>query len=215
MKKYYWIILLIIFSACERANHEPRHYVEITLPADETDTHEGLPAWHPKVGEMSEAMKDPQLAQMMQESVAAIALTWTTPQGWTEEKGSGMRLVTFKSQDTDPIECSIVSLSGAAGGIEANLQRWLGQIGLNMNSNKLSQFIQNPLQLKTHDGKDALLFDFTTLQSFTNKTTPSIIAAVLTTKETTIFVKMTGTKNGVLKNRSQLISLSQSLQLHE
>ena len=213
MKKYYWIILLIAFSACERANHEPHRYIEITIAPEETAAEEGLPAWHPKVGGMSEAMKDPQLAQMMQESVAAIALTWTTPQGWREEKGSGMRLVTFKTQDADSIECSVVSLSGMAGGLQANLKRWMGQIGLDVESKIFAEFIQNPLTLKLQNGRVASLFDFTTLQTSSDGKTASMMAVMVAADETTIFVKMTGSQNAVLKNRTRLISLVQSLQI--
>ena len=51
-------------------------------------------------------------------------LEWQTPEGWTEEKGSGMRLTTFFfNTNNKTAECTIIMLPGDAGGIVDNVVR--------------------------------------------------------------------------------------------
>ena len=43
------------------------------------------------------------------------ALAWTTPDGWEEQAGQGMRLATFVAGgERGRVECSVVSLAGSA-----------------------------------------------------------------------------------------------------
>ncbi len=58
------------------------------------------------------------------------ALKWTTPKGWTELQGSGMRFATLNPPGPGKAEMSVVVLPGPAGGELANVNRWRGQIGL-------------------------------------------------------------------------------------
>jgi hypothetical protein len=60
-------------------------------------------------------------------------LVWELPAGWTENSSpSSMRLASFTVplENGDPGDCSIVVLSGPAGGVVGNVNRWRGQIGL-------------------------------------------------------------------------------------
>lgn len=83
------------------------------LPADRTtpaDPHAGL--------DMS-AMG----AALGMDSLMGNMFTWTAPEGWKQEAGGAMRLATFHLRsDAKAIDCSIVSLGGMAGGLEANLR---------------------------------------------------------------------------------------------
>lgn len=61
--------------------------------------------------------------------------TWETPDGWTEEAGSQMRLATLKipgPDDAEPVELSVIGL-GLSGDWDKqvldNVNRWLGQLG--------------------------------------------------------------------------------------
>ncbi len=206
----------VILTSCHNNQPTARHYVEITISAEEKiETSHELPSWHPPIGNMNQSMNNPELAELMKNSMAQIPLKWEVPEGWSEEKGSGMRLVTFRSNDSDPIECSIVSLGGMAGGLEANLKRWMEQIGLNVSNEKFNEFLKNPSSLKTKDGEGASLFDFTQLQTTGGDQAVSMMAIMLSTDETTIFVKMTGHKKAVLQNRAKFISLGESLHTNE
>lgn len=57
--------------------------------------------------------------------------SWDVPAGWTPELGGGMRLVTFR---TGAVECYVVILGGTGGGVVGNIQRWVGQLGLEVPS---------------------------------------------------------------------------------
>ncbi|MGE0708578.1 MAG: hypothetical protein AB7N76_22875 [Planctomycetota bacterium] len=60
-------------------------------------------------------------------------LRWTKPAGWEDEQQPrAMRVVTFRVpvEGSPQAECYVSALAGPAGGVEANLQRWRGQLGL-------------------------------------------------------------------------------------
>ena len=129
---------------------------------------------------------------------------WTVPQGWSEEPGQGMRVATFHS-DSNPkaVDVSIVALGGMAGGLEANLKRWLGQIGVSVPDDQLQKFIKS-----SQDN----IFDFTQLQKGSDATSKSMIAAVLLIDQnTTVFVKMAGSIQDVTQEKENFIKLVQSV----
>jgi hypothetical protein len=55
---------------------------------------------------------------------------WTTPDGWTEEPGRGMRLATFRPKAAAKTEVTLSILGGDGGGLGLNLNRWREQMGL-------------------------------------------------------------------------------------
>ena len=55
---------------------------------------------------------------------------WQLPEGWTLSPPRPVRLATFSVAGNGDIDCYLTSLSGNAGGIEANVDRWRGQVGL-------------------------------------------------------------------------------------
>jgi len=79
---------------------------------------------------------------------APTKLAWTLPDGWSQSEGPrSMRLATFQALAPAPkttgggeagdaapattkAECTLIALSGTAGGVAANVNRWRGQIGL-------------------------------------------------------------------------------------
>ncbi len=134
-------------------------------------------------------------------SVAPTALSWTTPEGWQEEKGSGMRVATFKAGEGDlAVETSVISLAGSAGGMAANVGRWMGQLNLEVPSNvELDEFINRQEKIKTSSDLAVTLIDFTQLQKDSSAETPSMIAAVVEGAGNQVFFKMTGSKGAVQK----------------
>ena len=141
-----------------------------------------------------------------------LNLTWRVPKDWQEVKGEGMRLVSFKTNDNDPIECTIVLLGGMAGGLEANIMRWMKQINLtDVPEDQLSLFIEQPEEITNADGLTTQIFDFTKLQKEKEWTTPSMMAALMTVEGQSVFIKMTGTKSAVEKNLDPFKDLLQSI----
>jgi hypothetical protein len=63
---------------------------------------------------------------------AAAGLTWTLPAGWTIEAPRSMRVATYSIPaargDAEGAECAVYYFgAGQGGGVDANLQRWIGQ----------------------------------------------------------------------------------------
>lgn len=169
-------------------------------------------AVHAGLKDPSMKTQDPMVKQALEASVDRSPLTWDTPQGWEEKKGQGMRLVTFFStDDASSVECSIISLAGAAGGQSANVARWMRQINLDPPSD-LENYIATLERFNTRGGLPAILVDLTSFQSSAKPDSPSLIAAIIEKDDAQVFVKMTGTKQAVQKYRQNLIDLTQSIQ---
>lgn len=58
-------------------------------------------------------------------------VTWTLPEGWTQENGGGpMRFATIHVDPAHHLDLTVTFLGGQAGGTLMNVNRWRGQIGL-------------------------------------------------------------------------------------
>jgi hypothetical protein len=87
---------------------------------------------------------------------SASGLAWTTPAGWTQKPSSSMRVANFSPAGDEHAECYLTMLSGDAGGLAANVNRWRTQIGLGgMSAQELEKLPRKPLL-----GRDAVLVDF-------------------------------------------------------
>jgi hypothetical protein len=63
---------------------------------------------------------------------AAAGLTWTLPAGWSIEAPRSMRVATYAipaaQGDAEGAECAVFYFgAGQGGGVDANLERWIGQ----------------------------------------------------------------------------------------
>lgn len=205
------LLLLISNSACDD-RRSLRHYEEITVmaePSVKPNPHASM------MMDMGQGMQtqDPAMQAMLSSSISQVNLTWVTPQGWAEEKGTGMRMATFTTADADPITCTIVSLGGGSGGVEANVKRWLGQLALNISDEKFAQFMDKQTTLKSAGGFDVRLIDFRPLHSASDEAQPSMLAGIIERDEQTIFIKMTGSLRSINQNQEQFKSLLASLAL--
>lgn len=157
------------------------------------------------------------------ESLADVPLIWQKPESWQEYPGSGFRLVTFNAgEGGDAIECTIVSLSGAAGGIEANLIRWMQQINLNVPAGTpvLEYLKKNEAYMPgyaTAGGWLINFIEFAKLQKNVAPDAPSMQVSIITSPDksmdSTIFVKMTGTIDALSKHKDEFQFLSNSIKL--
>lgn len=204
MKQLLIISLLLLLVGCDQKPAE-RHYAEVVIEAPMPnpsammgDPHAGLGLDIPMVNATTRVQSD---------------LTWDVPSGWQEVAGSGMRIATFKRADNpDAIDVSIVTLSGPAGGLEANLTRWAGQISLDLTANDgLSKLIDSAQILKTQNGLELKIFDFTQLQKGLDQSEKSTVAAMVEINGSTVFVKMTGTVKTVTDNLESFKTLSRSV----
>lgn len=204
-KIFFILFLCVAFTGCDQKT-QARHYEEVSIkspvssmPVMANDPHAGL-GFNIAMGGSKETSNS--------------GLAWTVPDGWQESPGGGMRVATFKRQD-DPqaIDVSIVMLGGAAGGLQANLTRWAGQIGLNLTQDQqaVSQWIDNAPALPTHGGSQAKFFDYTKLQKSADPSSKSMVASMIETADAIVFVKMTGTVKTVNENLESFKALTQSV----
>ena len=63
---------------------------------------------------------------------AKITMPAKLPEGWLAIAPSGIRKASYRVDlpGNDPLECSVISFPGSAGGLEANVNRWRGEVGL-------------------------------------------------------------------------------------
>lgn len=201
------IPLLFFVSACDR--HPPvRYYTEIIRqPAGKQGSS--------LTGDMRPDMANPNpgMQAMLERSLAAVELIWTVPEGWVEKSGSGLRLATFQSTDDDPITCTLVSLAGDSGGTQANVHRWLRQLNIELSSEDLTLFLQDQKDFRSDGDLPIRLIDVRSLQTGQDGRVPSLIAAIVSLDDKTIFVKMTGSLDAVTTHRQAFEILLQSMKL--
>lgn len=149
----------------------------------------------------------------LMKSVAPSAISWTAPEGWSEEKGNGMRMATLTAgADKMAVETSVISLGGNAGGTSANIGRWMGQLGIEVPSEEqLNDFIGKQQKVTTASGNAIAIIDFTQLQKDAPDDTPSMIAAIVEGESNQVFFKMTGSKQAVTQNLDAFKALIASI----
>ncbi len=88
-----------------------------------------LPADHPAIGPSQETGSS--MASTAVPTAGGSGLTWTAPASWTVKPNGSMRKGSFAIKaGTAEADLSITAFPGATGGLEANLNRWRGQVGL-------------------------------------------------------------------------------------
>jgi len=90
-----------------------------------------MPADHPPIGNGTPAATGSDMANTAMPTASGTALAWTAPSNWTPKALGTMRKGSYaiKGEGVDA-DLSIIALPGATGGLEANLNRWRGQVGL-------------------------------------------------------------------------------------
>jgi hypothetical protein len=148
---------------------------------------------------------------------------WESPEGWQEERAaSGMRLVTFtvKSGEKSAV-CTIIPLSGEAGGLKANVSRWLGQVTTGGGHSDpmmaegdeagVQRLLKNQQKFLTKGNFPAVFIDFTPVTP--NDDANSILATIVTVNNSSVFIKMTGPKPILVANKDKFVSLSKSFNM--
>jgi hypothetical protein len=133
-------------------------------------------------------------------AAAAPEFSWKAPDGWTEGPAKQLRVVTFRP-DTDPrVECYVTVLAGAAGGLEANVNRWRQQLRLA----PLPADAIAKLEVMSVLGRDARVVEI-------DGGAVGIFGLVCELGERTLFVKMTGPPESLRGERERFLSFCRSL----
>jgi hypothetical protein len=139
-------------------------------------------------------------------------LQWETPEGWHENRAaSGMRLAAFtiKSDNKESI-CTIIPLRGEAGGLKANVTRWLGQISPTMqpSGHTVETLLKSREKFLTNGKFPGVLIDYTPVTPHSSD--KSILVSVITMNGNSIFIKMMGEKSHLMENKKKFKKLCQS-----
>lgn len=183
------------------------------LPDGHPQVSQQLPDGHPPIGDMQGGMGGMQMPPGMTMTPPKTSLEWATPEGWQEQPGSGMRQASFSvSTPEGQAEGSIVVLTGAAGGVEPNINRWIGQIGQPLLSDDdMVAFVKEQAPITTAGGASGLLVDLTGLGADAGPAAPSMMVGLIQRDTQTVFIKLTGPRNVLQGQRDNLMALSQSL----
>jgi hypothetical protein len=140
----------------------------------------------------------------------AGGFSWDVPARWVPEPGSGMRLVTFRIGE---VECYVVVLGGNGGGIVGNIQRWVGQLGLELPSEAdvaampLVEVLGVQAPLLEATGSYTGMGSAQAVENTTMLGLPCLISG------RAVFVKMLGPKDEVAAQRDNFLSFAGSLTL--
>ncbi len=127
------------------------------------------------------------------------------PQGWKEVPPKPLSLKSFQAAN-GTVDITITPLSGPAGGLGANINRWRGQVGLVPVDNAQAETDAKPVASTA--GK-ALLVDLTGM----GPGAKAIIAGIVAKGPDTWFIKMMGPAEAVGKEKSNLTNLIKTLKL--
>jgi hypothetical protein len=155
---------------------------------------------------------------------APIRLSWTLPDGWVDQpEGDPLRLAGFWAPDPalahtgemDPlaVDVSLVQLAGDAGGLDANVVRWLGQIKIPASYAEQAIAAAAPVQAAT--GQRGIVVDFTEMLSGDLTESRSIVGAIIQGDGYTVFVKAMGDKDRLVKIKPQLLEFCAKLNIVE
>jgi hypothetical protein len=117
-----------------------------------------------------------------------------------------VRLVAFGVGEA---ECTVISFPGDAGGVEGNLARWLGQLGLEGTPEQIAALTSSAETVQTTAGATLQVFDFGVVVSPTAAT--NMLAAILPMEDRTLFVKLQGPRVLLDQHTGAFRALCQSI----
>jgi hypothetical protein len=120
-----------------------------------------------------------------------------------------MRLATFRV-GPDKTECTIVAFPGDAGGVKANLKRWLGQLNLTVRDDALDAFLQSQPAMTTKGGLLCTVFDFSELAPG-DAGAKSMLAGMIAAGNQSVFVKLMAPTTLLAQEKENFLSLCESI----
>lgn len=141
---------------------------------------------------------------------AADRLHWRTPAGWTELPPSSMRVANFRPGGDAAAECYLSALSGDAGGLAANVNRWRAQLSLGA----LSAQEVEALPRARFFGRDATVVEgagsWKGMSDASSRSGWALLGLVLVEPESSLFLKMTGPADVIAAEREHFLELAGS-----
>lgn len=200
---------LVCLSACKR----------VTEKMEITETREVSPLNPARKPMATSAERFFDNAEPAAEVPQENPLAWTTPAGWSEAPADasstmgGMRLINLRFGPNGEGECYLSAMPGAAGGLEANVNRWRTQMGQpaytleELGKLPTRKFLNRDAAYVAFDG------DFKGMGATEAKKGYRLLGMVQQAPEFTLFVKMTGPKELVTANEAAFAEFCQSISI--
>lgn len=142
---------------------------------------------------------------------AASMLRWDLPKGWVERAPSSMRIANFLAAGDADAECYLTILAADAGGLGANVNRWLGQMG----HPAMGPAQIDALPRASLFGRDAVLLevdgDFTGMSGGAPKIEHRLLGLLLVDPNGSAFLKFVGPSDLVARERASFLALAASM----
>lgn len=212
----------LAFSASihDHSAHDHAHTEESgSMPTPVAEATAGeLPAGHPPLGASSgdTALPDGHPAippnanspvMLDNATPSSSKFSWSKPEGWMNTPDRPMREVTYTIAGA---ECYVALLGGMAGGIDANINRWVGQMG----QAPLTEQEIKALPTITILGQQAPLVEvkgaFSGMQGG-EVPNQMLLGAVCPLDNQTLFVKMTGPEEAVAAQAANFVAFCESI----
>jgi len=142
---------------------------------------------------------------------AEPGITWDLPDGWQPMSGgSGMALALFEAPgESGAARVSVTPLTGSAGGVLANINRWRGQVGLN----SIKTIEDQPMTGLQVDQSPAGLIDLASPQGISAGTERMLVVLVPRPQDDrTWFFKMTGPDDTITRHKQGFVRFVESVQ---
>ncbi|MEI6535387.1 MAG: hypothetical protein WCN98_08620 [Verrucomicrobiaceae bacterium] len=142
-------------------------------------------------------------------------LSWTTPESWKEAPAgsdpSGMRLIDLRFGPNGEGECYLAIIQGTAGGLEANVNRWRGQMGLPPMS--VDELAKLPKKMLVNRESSFVSFDgdYKGVGATAAAKDWRMMGLLQQAPEFMLFVKIIGPKELVIKNEAAFEQFAQSI----
>ncbi len=169
MKRILFLLALLPLASCQRDT-----ITSIWVPKEETIT-----------------------AASSHQSTGRSGISWHLPEGWIEQAPADMRVGSFiaKAANGQEVDISIVPLTGMAGGMLANINRWRGQIQL---PSLEETDLDGQTKKITLGNRPMTYVDFSSADPLIEgKYKKRIIAAIYEHQGKTWFFKMTGEEEAI------------------
>jgi hypothetical protein len=127
-------------------------------------------------------------------------LHWSAPPGWQRGDAASMRLVTYHPGGDRDVQAYVVILAGEAGGVAANFDRWLGQVG------------RPPMTAAERERLPRirlLAADVPLLEAYGAE--QGVLGVAGRLGDDSLFVKMTGPNDGLRAARESFVAFCRSL----
>ena len=122
-------LLVLSFLLVSGASAQDPHSAPAQPPA--ANPHAGLPAGHSPVGSAGDMHTASQIAGTAVPTAEGRDLQWTVPGTWSAKPGPSIRKGSYRiTAAKGEAELAITAFPGSTGGLEINLNRWRGQVGL-------------------------------------------------------------------------------------